>query len=441
MAFTIPLEVRNLIEFGRKAWTDLKLKESSQLTLDQINQFKNDYPAVSFGWGKVKFNSENKEEYKDFAAKILDYFIFDIPDFIFDVITKSDQSRSMLSILSSIHAELESKGGNSLARYLGKARVPQFVDDEKLYKKMLWLEWLLQQAVDLANKGIIVDLYVPIVGGPKEKLKSRLVAAQDFLQEYVKKHSERMEELQKFRNSYQNELMNMSFAAAMQVMAPQSEMKEQMRQPSKSAIGMSASAATITANDQPKQIKLLVPQTVVELGHSMDSEDDSDDVFYDAIEYKENANVTNNRVPNMSDETRFKQAQIAVLSSISEWVQEKSSKLQSSSFYKLKHDIGRAKDLIKTFSTVTNMRELQRVLADFIASGQTVSDKTPVTFSRIDIKNSLRDALTKQFCFIAYEKTKINFFGRKAITHKPNEIINFLNFTSTQSDSPRVAYK
>lgn len=437
MKFNIPQEIRDLITFAKQALQDLQLQETAALTAQEIDNFKLDYPPpLSLSWRTIKYNPKNLEEYRIFASKILDYFVVQIPEMIFQTIDRFENSASYLSILSAVNSDLESKGANSLARYLGKSRVPDFVDDAKLYQKMLWLEWLLHHTTHLINKGIIVDFSVPVLGGPAYQIQMRLTATQEFLKKYCEKHTDCLDQLTSFRSSYTTKDMKESFQIAMQaVMLPKingafNTTASHIVNDSKREHHLPNSANSDDefhdATNQQMEIKpIAANSTQLELT-SLNTEtfEEPDEAFHDALEYPgEDENAAH-----------LRKLKHTILTCIQNWAQI-SVNLKETPVYNIKYDQERAKNLIADITIATDVQSLKKLVANFIATGQTKRDITLFTFSRIDVQDSLRQYLASDFCKAVLTESKNLFFGRKMLPLSADSILPLLKINTVHTTS------
>lgn len=224
----LPKELKALIEFARKALRQFKLLEETQLTPGQITDYANKFTTM-----KCVFMSSSDVKSKEYLAnslKILDYFILAIPTHIFDTIEAGlNANQGHFAIAISVNDKLEKEGANGMARYMGKKRLPEYVNHERLYKKMLWLEWLLHHLLRLVEQGKIVDFKVPLPGvdGPKDQLLSRFKHTQSFIDLHAKNNPNEQEIITHFRKSYQCEELEMSFSNAEQAFGKVFTVKEE----------------------------------------------------------------------------------------------------------------------------------------------------------------------------------------------------------------------
>lgn len=218
-------QVKELLNYLQKAFNVMGLKELLSLTPTEIEQFR---AGEKFIGKVVTFNPKNKNHYQNVVGKILDYFIFNATIQILEFLNKQPKDRNVASLALDVNKILESSGSNTLARFLGERRFPEFVDEEKIYKKMLWLEWLIVKFLKFKELNNLAwdDL-------PKKQIVSqfnmRYDATKDFLKKYAEAHLGVKSEIEEFRKSYHIADFKLSYDAAFKALNPVVTLKDEKK--------------------------------------------------------------------------------------------------------------------------------------------------------------------------------------------------------------------
>jgi len=195
MATEAIIKIQKMIGHIQHAVQVLGLRNSEKLKKEDLDVFKKEF--TPWWWSGKQFDPKNSAQYKILADKILDFFTFEVPDLLLEKF--ADRTEINFSTGQEIRDFLEGHGANSVARYLGNHFVPKFINDEKLYKKMLWLEWILTQLVGMAKEidGRAIKMLI------SSQLNTRLEGTRNFLNTYVKENPKSKNELDNFRITYQ----------------------------------------------------------------------------------------------------------------------------------------------------------------------------------------------------------------------------------------------
>jgi hypothetical protein len=253
MPFTVPQQVKDILNYGSEGLIALGINEKHAIKPEVINQLKADYPNPIKSFfrrsGREKYK-RGGEEYTQFAKQILDHLLTESPSIILTSLASSTRSTNALAF-GDINGIFEGNGINALARYLGDARVPVYVDDEQLFKKMLWLEWMLTWALALVEKGLIVDFNIPVLNtGPKDQITKRYKATQEFICRYSEQHPDFNSKIAELRKTYKINDLKGSYDAAISVLSSKVEAEEAKTQAPAPVLPMAttATAALPTAN-------------------------------------------------------------------------------------------------------------------------------------------------------------------------------------------------
>jgi len=212
----IPIEVLQLISFLQSAFNEMQLKDEIALTSEEIARFKKEYPLIRFSPKKRKFSANNTQEYLKFSSKILDFYVFNTLDTLFDLLVTNQSNR--LSLITEMVGAFNKAGFFSVGRYLGESTMPTFINDERLYKKMLWMEWTLSKLLSCVNNNILPDMRIPLIGGTKSAIATRLTATKKFIDHYIELNPAARKKAEEFRETYNIRNITNSYLNALPVL-------------------------------------------------------------------------------------------------------------------------------------------------------------------------------------------------------------------------------